>query len=218
MIPTIKDIQSTIFLILGDYSPVTPEMSIYCVILQHSSEIDRAREILKQVYCEELGWEPPKTNPINHRVEDGMLKDDYDDKVIWLGAYDADIMIGCARVFLGVKGTHEVELFDPDNELFSKLPDSYIEINRIAVVPSYRRSNAVRIIMSYEFQLGMKYKMPILTTTTVTKLIKDFEGIFYHVGTMRYYPEDDETNVLVCWKPLDGFNYCQERIHRSSKL
>ena len=46
--------------------------------------ITESRKLLYDTYITELGWNPPKNTSTNFVIEDGQLKDRFDDVGIWV--------------------------------------------------------------------------------------------------------------------------------------
>ncbi|KAI8803322.1 hypothetical protein BJ742DRAFT_829322 [Cladochytrium replicatum] len=73
--------------------------------------VDKARRLLFKVYVEEQGWIPGSDNPVNLRIEDGMIVDDYDAVSVWcIINFDGDV-IGCGRFTLPIDGLLDVERY-----------------------------------------------------------------------------------------------------------
>lgn len=59
--------------------------------LKIGNELDQARRLLFEVYCQQLRWSPEKDNLSGLRIELGeygqMLVDHYDAAALWFGCY-----------------------------------------------------------------------------------------------------------------------------------
>lgn len=109
-----------------------------------------------------------------------------------IDAFDDDLI----RILPANKGNHELDLYLDEKEL-KKLPSSYLEINRLAIKASHRKTIAI-------------YRV-LITTTDVDALIVPFK-----IGTMKYYLDDAGTNIMACYK---GIRICREKIkYRQSML
>jgi len=105
--------------------------------------VAEAQRIRHKVYCEELGWEPEKT--------DGREKDEYDPHAIHclLRSVSRDIFIGCIRLVLPTeKGTdlHLPMQNSCGDKLFPGHPDpvamanrEVAEVSRLAIIREFRR-------------------------------------------------------------------------------
>lgn len=104
---------------------------------------DEAYRVRHQVYCEELGWEPVR--------EDGMEKDEYDDRSVHclLQCVHTNNYIGCVRLVMAAHDNPMIEYPFQDScrdVLEPGYPDPKIqqrgviaEVSRLAVIKKYRR-------------------------------------------------------------------------------
>lgn len=65
-----------------------------CTIIQN---VDDAKRLLYDVYVKECGWDPHPNTGVWIDQETKMLLSKYDDKCIWFGIYDLDL-VACARI------------------------------------------------------------------------------------------------------------------------
>jgi hypothetical protein len=175
-------------------------------ILISLSEIKEARTLLYEVYCKNGGWYPPKNNPINHRIEDGQLMDDYDFKHTWYGYFDeSNKLVGCARASLNsIKDRKKLELFQyattPVHIMNYRPDDLMVEINRTCFSPKYRGSKCYLEIYTillkdiYKFDQSAFFISTIEFEKFLSFLVKLGAKI---IGKVKYYPEENECSIIV---------------------
>jgi len=180
--------------------------------------IDEARMLLKEVYCDELGWKPPKRNPIHHRVQDGMLMDDYDDVASWGGIFVGEKLIGVGRFNMCNKPQHELDRYltvNGDHRLLYLLPERYAEINRMAIRKEYRGTGAHYHLTMFAMEVCYKIQLPMIVTTNSFATKQVYSKIGSRVGSMRYYMDEDPVDVFIIDNPTVGYRMlrrtCQQK-------
>lgn len=196
------------------YNIICQDEMLECRLVNDYHE---CRELLKQVYCDELKWCPPEDNIINHRIENNELCDDYDDKVIWAGVWDGSLLVGVARAFVGNRYEHEIDAFLA-NSCFDKgdinpilmsgsLPDIYVEVNRLAVKESHRKKGVHCMLMGLAMKIAILYGgIPIITSTNHPSIAYQFGDVNRKIGSMLYY-DDDPVDIYIFEKPLEGLEF-----------
>lgn len=173
------------------------------------------RRLLKKVYCDEKHWSPPLDNLINHRIVKDELCDDYDDSsnTVWLGVYDNNLLVGCARVFVGNRYSHELDsymveaCFDGDiNPILMNgmMPDMYVELNRIASMKGYLYL-AYHHLISNVMKIAILYGIPVVSLSNpIMSLLKEHHT---QLGSVTYpgYPSSD---VYLFSNPLTTLKRC----------
>lgn len=196
-------------------------MSSYpCRILSSESELSGARKLLKKVYVDEMSFVPPMINPINQRIVDDSLIDDYDTQCIWFGCITGDEVVACCRI-RPIKPT-ELECFlSEKSEIYCKLPSKYVELGRTACDKRFRRKG-LHLIM-YAFVLDYCWRrfngIPFVTTSNIDVIVKLLSGYGECLGSMKYYHDDTElVNVYVIYDVLKAADRCTMLHRRISKL
>jgi Acetyltransferase (GNAT) domain len=103
-------------------------------------ELDKALQLLYQIYVLEMHWTPKENNASKMRLEhrDGkeLLTDQFDAIATWYGLFDHDDLIGVVRTVPPVNGRLEIENYREIPTRFKK--KCPIEANRLAISHNYR--------------------------------------------------------------------------------
>jgi len=161
------------------------------------TNLDSARKLLKRVYCDEMGWLPNPINPISHRVEDGQLKDDYDDLCTWIGLFDDAKLIGVGRIYTSSKPNHEIDKYIQHRypEVMDKLPEVYSEINRLAILKEYHKTTAFSRIAYAGAKFCSDMGYPIVIAPINPSVIEISKRILSNVGNITYSDRDESIAV-----------------------
>lgn len=117
------------------------------------NELDEARNLLFEIYCEELKWVPEKDNLSGLRVEFGehgpMLVDYYDDAALWFGCYCGNKLVGVHRSYHAIEGHFELSNYTSIPPVFR---DKFsVEFTRLAIAKTHQRSPVFIILLAEEF-------------------------------------------------------------------
>ena len=115
-------------------------------------EVIVAQRLLHDDYRYNQKWEPLPGNPSNARYLNGRLRDDFEDKAIWFGAYYKGELIGSLRIIPG-----ELEL--ARYTTFVGYTDRDAEVNRMVIRPEHQGSSVLTLLglWSYFYLLRNGY-------------------------------------------------------------
>lgn len=145
--------------------------------LDTSELIDEACALLYKEYIETSRWVFSNDNPSGLNIitknKRKLLVDRITPYAIWLGAFDADKMVGCIRIFKATDNIpFEIEKYSTACEVF----DTYIRINQPniyegsrACVDSEYRGNDILLILYLGANSGMVQKRCILLNSRRAK-------------------------------------------------
>lgn len=165
-------------------------------------QLDDARALLYRVYHEEQGWSPPAENPSQQaivRLGPGSfgLADRFDYSATWLGLVHEEQIVGCVRL---IDRTDHPAL---ELEGYFSLPhrlsrEHLIEVNRLAILPRYRRTPAALLLISRALEIATCHHRAVITAATrrSARFLMVATGI-HDTGLHFHYHASEEPAVVL---------------------
>jgi len=153
-------------------------------------EVIAAQRLLHNDYRYNQKWEPRPDNPSNVRYLNGRLRDAFEDKAVWFGAYYKGEIVGCIRIIT------------VDMEVGRYIPMPYDEtageINRLCIAKEHRGTSVMMLLSVHAFIWGLRNGRKTAYTTFPPKLARYYEKLGWEsVLVFKYHQTDPEERVLL---------------------
>lgn len=172
-------------------------------IIQGESEKDEARELLHQIYVNEMGWKPWKGNnksliDVKNGINGKILTDYFDDYSSIVGVFKNGELVGRMRAIEGGPKSLEISRY---TDLTKILPnENLVEFNRLAISSKTNKALALFHILFYCVNFCLeKERLAVVATS-----FPPFEGVFKSIAFNKisefYYEPSDlhPSSLLVC--------------------
>lgn len=145
------------------------DLSITVCILENDDLIEDALALLYESYIKHSNWKFNPNNPSGIRVEQKngrwLLVDRFTQLATWLGAFDGDKLIGCARLCgMDEDGKFEIERYPNSLVIQSYLEQSRKncrEMGKVAVSPDYKMASVLKQLYLAAFEYCQKNRYSV---------------------------------------------------------
>ncbi len=154
-------------------------MSFQIRNLIKAEEIDRAEELLYQVYIKRLNWKFDPKNPSGIKVVTKnnvlYLTDNFRTHCYWIGVFNEEKLVACARLVGAENGKLEMENYHSLPE-FLQGQHNNVELNRVTVDEAYMNTSAFLALIQavVQYLQNTQYKHMI-----AAERVNSFETSFF---------------------------------------
>ncbi|MFN8770669.1 MAG: PAS domain-containing protein [Neisseriaceae bacterium] len=126
--------------------PKDNKISIVTRVLSSKDEIENACALLYDTYIKNTKYKIIPNNPSGLKIEirntRKILVDNFTDSSIWFGAFDGNMLIGCARIYKPEeREKFEFEYYNDNaivSEYLSQIKPPYVEMSKIVISSKYK--------------------------------------------------------------------------------
>lgn len=187
-------------------------------------EINQARNILFEVYYNEMNWRPDSDNASGLQIQIGpqgpMLVDDYDNTALWFGCFVDEKLVAVHRSHKATQEGFELDHYKSVPEQF-KTSES-VELTRLAIRKEYRTVSPVFIVLlAEEFKFlraqGIRYTFGTANMSGPGKLYTK-AGMKLHETSPFKYEENDPFEVAILYYDFQESTALDRLIVLSNRL